>query len=77
MISSVVRDSFTSLNTVVHVKAHYRGEGTSPEHFIYFKCKWMDQSKGVDFQLDLCYLCIVHVKSPWSWLGTPEYVFPN
>ena len=75
MISSVVHDSFTSLNTVV--KAHYLGEGTSPEHFIYSKCKWIDQSKGVDFQLDLCYLCIVNVKSPLSWLGTPEYVFPN
>ena len=47
MISSVVLDSFTSLNTVV--KVHYRGEGTSPEHFIYSKCKWMDQSKGGDY----------------------------
>ena len=43
----VVCDSFIFLNTAV--KAHYRGEEKSPEHFIYSKSKWMDQSKGVDY----------------------------
>ena len=70
MISSVVRDSFTFLNTAV--KAHYRGEGTSPEHFIYSKSKWMDQSKGVDYSAWLVsFMYCIHTIHKWhksSWI---------
>ena len=58
---------FHFLNTAV--KAHYRGKGTSPEHFIYSKCNGWIKAKGLIIQLDLCYLCIVDVKYPGSLAG--------
>ena len=54
-------------NTVV--KAHYRGEGTSPEHYIYSKCKWMDQSKGVDYSAGLVLFMYCRCEIPMVLAG--------